>query len=258
MNGVEVHFFSLDVDAARFAGRLTPDEVERASRFRFDRDRNRYIVCRGTLREMLGVRERFVYGVYGKPRIEGSEVRFNVSHSHSMGMIAVARGREVGCDVERVDPSFADERIPERFFSPYEVRALRALPEGEQRSAFFRCWTRKEAFIKACGMGVFFGLDSFDVSVGDRAELVRGAEGWSLESVVGPEGYEAAVVMEEAKNGDSTCASPKFYPTTPIHSRSITAATERCNRSSDATTRTAPSSARTTKPLTPAKGPRTI
>jgi 4'-phosphopantetheinyl transferase len=194
---IDVQFFSLDVDAGRFEGLLTRDEVERASRFRFDRDRNRYIVCRGTLRELLGVREPFVYGAYGKPRLEGSETRFNVSHSHSMGMIAMARGREVGYDIERVDPSFADENIPERFFSAYEVRALRALPKSEQCSAFFRCWTRKEALIKACGMGVSRGLDSFDVTVGERAELVRGAEGWSLESVVAPEGYVAALVVED-------------------------------------------------------------
>jgi 4'-phosphopantetheinyl transferase len=197
MNGVEVHVFPLDVDAGRFAGWLTPDEMERASRFRFERDRNQYIVCRGTLRELLGVGEPFVYGAWGKPYLVGSEVRFNVSHSDGMGMIAVARGREVGCDIERVDPSFADENIPERFFSAYEVGALRGLPEAEQCSAFFRCWTRKEAFIKACGMGVSFGLDTFDVTVGDRAELLRGAEGWFLESVVAPEGYVAAVVVED-------------------------------------------------------------
>jgi len=196
---IDVHFFSLDVDAGRFAGMLTPDEVERASRFRFDRDRNRYMVCRGTLRELLGVGEPFVYGAYGKPGIAGSDVRFNVSHSHSMGMIAVARGREVGCDIERIEQRFADEQIPERFFSPYEVAALRALPQSEQRDAFFRCWTRKEAFIKACGMGVSFGLDTFDVSLGDRTELLRGAEGWFLRGVEAPDGYAAAIVLKDLR-----------------------------------------------------------
>jgi 4'-phosphopantetheinyl transferase len=110
----------------------------------------------------------------------------------------------VGCDIERVERGFADENIPERFFSAREVAELRALPEPEQCSAFFRCWTRKEAFIKACGMGVFLGLDTFDVSVGDRAELLRGAEGWSLESVDAPEGYLAAVVVEDPRGGESS------------------------------------------------------
>jgi 4'-phosphopantetheinyl transferase len=197
MTGVEVHYFSLDVEAKRFVGLLSADEHERAARFRFDRDRNRYIVCRGTLREMLGVRARFVYGRYGKPRLEDSDIRFNVSHSHGVGMIAIARGREIGCDIERIDPSFAGEQIPERFFSPREVAALRALPESEQCQAFFRCWTRKEAFIKACGMGVSLPLDSFDVTLGARAALLRGAERWSLHPVDAPEGYAAAMVLED-------------------------------------------------------------
>jgi len=201
---IDVHFFSLDVEAGRFAGLLTPDEMERASRFRFDRDRNRYIVCRGTLRELLAVGEPLVYGAYGKPYLPGSDLHFNVSHSHSMGMIAVARGREVGCDIERVDPSFAVENIPENFFSAYEVATLRALPESEKCGAFFRCWTRKEAFIKACGKGVSLALDSFDVSLGNRAELLRGAEGWFLQAVEAPEGYEAAVAVERTTNGTPT------------------------------------------------------
>lgn len=198
---VEVHCFSLDVDAARLrelAGFLSAEERERARRFRFERDRNRFTACRGTLRELLGVSSgvRFAYGAFGKPRLEDSDVRFNVSHSHGMAMIATTRGREVGCDIERIDPSFADDKIPERFFSPYEVAALRALPASDQCEAFFRCWTRKEAFIKACGMGMSLALDSFDVSLG-RPALLRGAEGWSLYDVDAPAGYAAALVLED-------------------------------------------------------------
>ncbi len=198
---MEVHCFSLDVDAARLReldGFLSWEERERATRFRFDRDRNRFIACRGTLRELLGLRryENFVYGAFGKPRPEGSEIRFNVSHSHGMAMIAITRGREIGCDIERIDPSFADDKIPERFFSPNEVAALRALPARDQCEAFFRCWTRKEAFIKACGMGMSLALDSFDVSL-DRPMLLRGADGWSLHDVDAPEGYAAAIVLED-------------------------------------------------------------
>jgi 4'-phosphopantetheinyl transferase len=201
---VEIHCFSLDVGAARvreLKSSLTSEERDRAARFRFERDRDRFIACRGRLRELLGVRpdEEFVYGRFGKPRLEGSEVRFNVSHAHGMGMIAIARAREVGCDIERVDPAFADDKIPERFFSPYEVNALRALPEGEQCRAFFRCWTRKEAFIKACGMGLQLALDSFDVTLGpdEPAAFLRGAEGWSLHSVDTPAGFIAAMVLAD-------------------------------------------------------------
>ncbi len=202
---VEVHFFSLDVDGVRLReleGVLTWEERTRATRFRFDRNRNRFIACRGRLRELLGLspRQELVCGPFGKPRLGDSEIRFNVSHSHGMAMIAITRGREVGCDIERIDPSFADENIPERFFSPYEVAALRALPAEEQCDAFFRCWTRKEAFIKACGMGMSLALDSFDVTLtADRAMLMRGGDGWSLHNADAPKGYAAAIVLEDSQ-----------------------------------------------------------
>jgi 4'-phosphopantetheinyl transferase len=199
MTGLEVHVFSLDEDVRRLAGLLAPDELSRAAQLRFDHDRNRYIACRGTLRALLGARAPFAYGPYGKPRLDGSAIRFNVSHSHGVGMIAIARGREVGCDIERIDPSFADEKIPGRFFSPYEVAALRALPKREQCEAFFRCWTRKEAFIKARGMGVSLALDSFDVTLGEHAALLRGAEGWFLRAVEAPDGYAAAIVLKDLR-----------------------------------------------------------
>ncbi len=200
---VEVHYFSLDVDAARLSelnGLLSWEERERAARFRFNRDRNRFTACRGTLRELLGASAavRFVYGAFGKPRLEDSEIRFNVSHSRGMAMIAIARGREVGCDIEWIDSSFADETIPEHFFSPYEVAALRALPAEEQCDAFFRCWTRKEAFIKACGMGMSMALDSFDVSL-EHPVLMRGGKGWVLRDVEAPAGYVAALVLSESQ-----------------------------------------------------------
>jgi 4'-phosphopantetheinyl transferase len=207
---VEVHYFSLDAAPRlkELAGFLSADERERAARFRFDRDRDRYIVCRGSLRELLAARLRiapasvqFVYGRFGKPAIDQPEIRFNVSHSHGMAMIALARSREVGCDIERIDPLFAGEKIPERFFSPYEVAALRALPAADQCDAFFRCWTRKEAYIKACGMGISLALDSFDVTVGPNQPpaLLRGADGWSLRAIdAPPAGYAAAVVVSDA------------------------------------------------------------
>lgn len=198
---VDVHFFSLDSGAAELAERLSPEERRRAARFRFERDRDRYIVCRGTLRKLLDVPPAvpFVYGPFGKPMLEGSDVKFNVSHSHGMAMIAVTRSREIGCDIERIDRAFADDRIPEHFFSPSEVACLRALPKAEQCDAFFRCWTRKEAFIKACGMGVSKALDSFDVTLapGEAAALLRGAEGWSMLGVGAPEGYAAAIVIAD-------------------------------------------------------------
>jgi 4'-phosphopantetheinyl transferase len=203
---IEIDFLSLDIGAERLsdlAAILSFDERDRASRFRFDLHRNRFIACRAMLRERLAEKlniapsaMQFIYGDHGKPGLSGHELQFNVSHSHNMAMIAISESMEVGCDIERIDPSFADEQIPERFFSSYEVATLRALPVADQCEAFFRCWTRKEAYIKACGMGVSLGLDTFDVTLApdQGAALLRGADGWTLKAVDAPEGYAAAVV----------------------------------------------------------------
>jgi 4'-phosphopantetheinyl transferase len=203
LDGVDVHFFSLDMDPGRLReleALLAPDECERAGRFRLERDRERFIACRGTLREILGVSAGlpFAYNRFGKPRLAASDIRFNVSHAHGMAMIAMTRGRELGCDLEWIDPAFVDDNIPEQFFSPYEVASLRALPAENQCHAFFRCWTRKEAYIKACGMGVSLALDSFDVTLAPDQPpvLLRGADGWTLYNIDAPAGYMAALVLE--------------------------------------------------------------
>jgi 4'-phosphopantetheinyl transferase len=208
MRDVEVVCVELEVAVDRrdqCYARLSDDERERAARFRFDRDRNRFVVCRGNLRELLGERlgvapadVEFGYGANGKPETRG--VEFNVSHSDSRALIAISRARVVGVDLERMNRAFMHEQIPERFFSPGEVRALRALPEAEQVEAFFHCWTRKEAYVKARGVGLSLALDSFDVSLapGEPARFLRGVEGWEIESVNAGEGYAAAVVASHS------------------------------------------------------------
>jgi 4'-phosphopantetheinyl transferase len=215
---VDVRTIHLEADPARLAYLneiLAPEERERANRFRFPEHRRRYIVCRGTVRELLSpyvnlapAAIRFDHNPYGKPSVPGSGVRFNVSHSGDWAMLAVSDQLEVGIDVERIDPSFAQEQIPERFFSPREVEHLRSLPESEQTAAFFRCWTRKEAYIKARGLGLALALDSFDVSLlpDDAPQLFR-AGNWSLQNLDAPEGYAAAIVAEGGEFTVSVCAS---------------------------------------------------
>jgi 4'-phosphopantetheinyl transferase len=140
----------------------------------------------------------------------GSDVRFNVSHSGGWALLAVTRGSEVGIDIERVDSRFAADQIPERFFSPGEVARLRGLPADQQTAAFFRCWTRKEAYIKARGLGLALPLDSFDVSLGpdDPPELLRGADGWCVQDFDAPPGFAAAVVAEGAAFSAVACSVP--------------------------------------------------
>jgi medium-chain acyl-[acyl-carrier-protein] hydrolase len=191
---------------------LAPDERERADRFHFDKDRRHFIAGRGALRAVLGrylgeppERLRFTYNVYGKPAlVGGGNVRFNLTHSHGLALLAVTRGREVGVDLERVRADLAGEELAERFFSPREVAALRGLPQGQRREAFFRCWTRKEAYIKARGAGLALPLDRFDVTLrpDEPAALLAThdepaeAGRWSLRNLAPGDGYAGALAVE--------------------------------------------------------------
>src|SRR5918911_1360559 len=164
LSGGEVHVWHarLDLDAATLRElweSLSADERARADRFHFRVDREYFIAARGGLRAVLGRytgteprRLRFAYDAYGKPSLDreadGGRFRFNVSHSKGVALYALAEGREVGVDIEYVREDFASLEIAEHFFSRGEVAALRAVTEGERASAFFDCWTRKEAYIK--------------------------------------------------------------------------------------------------------------
>lgn len=153
------------------------------------------------LREILGAylnldprAVEFAFNPQGKPGVAG--IYFNVSHSDALAAIAVSRTREVGIDIERMDARAASEKVPERFFAPAEVAALRALPEHLQTEAFFRCWTRKEAYVKARGLGLSIDLAGFEVTVEERAAFLRGGEGWEIESFCPAPGYQGAVVAK--------------------------------------------------------------
>jgi 4'-phosphopantetheinyl transferase len=187
---------------------LASEELERASRFRFEVHRTRYIAAHAAVRRILS---RFLglppedvafgTGPRGKPFVGGEGgawLHFNLAHSGDLALCAAGRGREVGVDVEQIRPQVAAERIPERFFSPREVAALRALPIEQQQDAFFRIWTRKEAYIKATGDGLSVPLDSFDVSPGDPPLLLtpNDSRAWWLASLDAPSGYVAALVVE--------------------------------------------------------------
>ena len=208
----EVHVWRLPLDqpSEPFLALLQPDEVSRANRFYFEKDRNRFVIARGFLRLLLGryletqpARLMFSYGAYGKPSLEGDQtLRFNMSHSHLMALYAVTEGCEIGVDVERIRADFTSDDIARRYFSPFEVESLCGLPSTDRVAGFFRCWTRKEAYIKATGRGLSQALDGFDVTLGPReqAMLLRNEDGtharWTLADIeVGP-GYAGAVAVE--------------------------------------------------------------
>jgi len=193
---------------------LSQDERTRAARFILERDRNRFIAARGILRDLLGKYLQrtpqaieFVYGPRGKPALAGDRSRprisFNLSHSHGLAMIAIGREREVGIDVELIRPEVATEDIAKRYFSVNEVDELSKLPADVRTEAFFLCWTRKEAYIKAKGDGLHISLDSFDVSLSPGgAVTLSGVDDsrWRIESFVpiltADPKYVAAVAAE--------------------------------------------------------------
>lgn len=157
---------------------LSPDEHDRAARFRVEDARRNFILTRGTLRRLLAayLREKpdelsFGLTKYGKPFLDGrpdghfNDVRFNVSHAEGLALLGFARRREIGVDVERIRPELDTWKLAERFFSAHERSTLKNLSGEELQSAFFRCWSRKEAYIKARGEGLSLPLSQFDVSI---------------------------------------------------------------------------------------------
>jgi 4'-phosphopantetheinyl transferase len=215
--GDEIHVWQTALDAngqnlGELESTLSPEEIARADRFHFVKDRNRYVVARGLLRKLLGrylhqapATLEFSYGEFGKPSLArgdvASRICFNLSHSSSLIVYAFARGRNLGIDVEQVRPESAGEGIAQRYFSKREVSDLRMLPPEARVEGFFHCWTRKEAYLKATGMGLQIPLDSFSVSLlpDEPAQFHGGVETrWHLAAFHPAEGYVAAVVYDGA------------------------------------------------------------
>jgi 4'-phosphopantetheinyl transferase len=220
LTATDVHVWRADLcepgaRASSLLQLLAPDERDRAGRFHFQKDRDHFIIARGTLRTILGLylqakpqELRFVYSAYGKPALapdnEAARLRFNVTHSHELALYAVTLGRELGIDVEHLREDMACHEIAERFFSRGEVQALSALPASQRTLGFFNCWTRKEAYIKARGQGLSLPLDNFDVSLapGEPAALLRTRDDeqealrWSLRDLNPGSGYAAALAVE--------------------------------------------------------------
>ena len=217
----EVHVWraELDVDPAvreQLQQTLGPDELARAARYRFARHHDHFLMSHGILRAVLArylqVAPRelcFAQGLHGKPALLGSaagSLQFNLSRAHGLALYAVARGVRVGVDVEYVHADLAERAEVTQFFSPAEIRGLNRLSPTERNTAFFECWTRKEAFIKATGEGLTRALNSFTVSVSpghadleavddDPGEVSR----WAMRAIAPAPGYQAALVVEMAR-----------------------------------------------------------
>ena len=215
----DVHVWSAPLDVSpslldRLATSLSADERARADRFRFERLRARYLAGRGVLRMLLAryvhrpaASLRFEYGAQGKPSLAISDAagvpRFNLAHAGGLALIAISSAREVGVDVEELRAMPDAMPVAERHFSAAERRTLRSLPDDARDASFFRCWTRKEAYIKAIGEGMSCPLDSFDVTLAPdepaRIVEIRGAAGeagrWTLIHLSPAPGWIGAVAV---------------------------------------------------------------
>jgi 4'-phosphopantetheinyl transferase len=214
---VHVRIASLDCPQSEmkyFENILAEDEINRANRFHFKKDRERFVAGRGLLRMILssyvGMPANeiiFTYGCHGKPGLRRQDgrpaIEFNLAHSGGTAIYAITRDRPVGVDIEVMKYEFPLESVAEHFFSTVEVAALRSLPQPMQRIAFFKCWTRKEAFIKALGDGLSCPLSDFDVSLtpGEPASLLNigwapeETSRWCIEDINAVAGCAAAVVF---------------------------------------------------------------
>jgi 4'-phosphopantetheinyl transferase len=180
---------------------LSSDEQERTARYLFDKHRRRFIACRGQVRQILAAylgadpaEIRFRYGARGKPDLSDpwrkSQIQFNISDSHEMALCALARHRELGVDLEYLERPSDFDSLAAHFFAPREVGALRSLPEERRVEAFFNCWTRKEAVLKAVGVGLSMPLNRLEVTLvpQDPARVLifegdtSAAQSWWLES----------------------------------------------------------------------------
>lgn len=194
---------------------LAADEIAKARRFRFEKDRQEYVLSRGLLRRILSCytgipsgQLRFRYNSCGKPALTsesgGEHLAFNLSHAHGACLCAVTTGKKVGVDLEYMREDVDYAQLAGRFFSPREASILGLLPSDLRQKAFFTCWTRKEAYIKAKGEGLSLDLQSFDV-VAARDEPTkplqiesdsREACCWSLVDLDTAPGYCAALAIE--------------------------------------------------------------
>ncbi len=195
VHAIEVWVADLDVLPARDSV-LSRDELERAARFHFDRDRNRFARCRGLLRELIAqligcdaASLAFRYNAYGKPELD--ELHFNVSHSANIAAIALTRDVPIGIDVEAIDPDADVLTLAKTAFSREEYDALSAMAHEERAAAFFRAWTRKEAYLKLLGTGFSLASDSFTVSL--TAEPLTFIGDCALRDIEVPPGFACAI-----------------------------------------------------------------
>ena len=214
----EVHIWKVDLDQffemqVSHTSCLSTDEIQRANRFYFEKDQQRFIAARTSLRFLLGKylgvsppEIIFQYEDKGKPYQKNNfKLHFNLSHSDQMALLGFVLHTPIGVDIELIKSDIEFETVAEHFFSAYEVKTLLSLPKSQRPEAFFNAWTRKESFIKATGDGLSFPLAEFDVSLmpDEPAKLlathfdIEEAKYWSLDTFDPAPGFKGAFAWRE-------------------------------------------------------------
>ncbi|WP_054533492.1 4'-phosphopantetheinyl transferase family protein [Herpetosiphon geysericola] len=189
---------------SRFWAVLNPEEQARALRFHFERDQLRYTICRGAMRLILAEylssdpsSLEFSQNSYGKPLLADVELSFNLSHAGNYGLLGLSQLSTIGVDIEQERQVDDLASIAQHYFAPSERHAV--LNAADQTAAFFRCWTRKEAYIKAHGMGLSLPLSSFAVSIEPHIDQAlewnreNTLDQWHVQPLAAPAGYAAAL-----------------------------------------------------------------
>jgi 4'-phosphopantetheinyl transferase len=228
----ELHLRLVDLREAAVVERglrcfLSRDEIERAARFQSEGARSRFVLTRAWLRVILArcldatpERISFSFGTNGKPALAEEwghrALSFSVAHSEGYALIGLTNGRAIGVDIEQVRPMPDFAEIASGYFSEAEMKAITELPEDDRLRGFFRCWTRKEAFMKATGDGMAIALDAFSVTLDDDAERsisisdsrVAPHDAWSVTGLSLVAECEAAVAVEGVATSVSAWRDP--------------------------------------------------
>ncbi|NES02543.1 MAG: 4'-phosphopantetheinyl transferase superfamily protein [Okeania sp. SIO2F4] len=189
---------------------LSSDEIERANKFYFERDKNRFIIARGKLRKILSrylniepEKLQFTYSDRGKPYLKDTSILFNLSHSQDLALYAITQVNSIGIDLEYIRPMNDAENLAKRFFSHQEYNLISQLPPQKQQETFFKLWTCKEAYLKATGDGLAGGLEKVEISLNPKKPVeffsinqdIKEASHWYLHQFIPEPNYIAAVVV---------------------------------------------------------------
>ncbi|HVN52768.1 MAG TPA: 4'-phosphopantetheinyl transferase superfamily protein [Anaerolineaceae bacterium] len=217
----QIHLWRASLDLPyktiqRLEDLLSQEEIDHAQKFHYKKDQVHFVTAHGMLRTILGhylqtpaSEIRYAFNRYGKPHLKnnlpGHNVKFNLSHSGNLALIAVTLDREIGVDLEHILPKLCDLQIADRFFAPREVGVLQEMDPQERQVAFFKFWTCKEAYIKARGEGLSIALDAFEVSFTPGVSFVQlevhenpiESWRWSLISISLGSEYMGALAVED-------------------------------------------------------------